>query len=279
MSKLIAVALFLFLGCTIMHSNDVHKKLVAEYPTEFCSLLEEHYGSGMMSEGGDQGIDLMFQGIDLKNKKALDVGSGLGGVAQYLVEKHTMDITGLEINPLMIQDATKRIPQSLQSQLRYLLSTSDDKLNFPDNHFDVVYSKEVFIHLKDKLALFKELKRVLKPDGTLIIADWVAPKEGLWSKPLQSMIDIDGLTLIAQTQKNYKSILEQAGFKMISVKDDSKFYAQWTHQVYIDMVGLKKEKLIKLLGEKDYQSEIEGYKSIADAFINQDLYLITFIAE
>ena len=48
---------------------------------------------------------------------------------------------------------------------------SDEKLDFPDNTFDLIYATEVFHHIpREKHAHYcAELKRVLKPGGTLVI--------------------------------------------------------------------------------------------------------------
>lgn len=262
-----------------MFSSELHRKLVQEYPEDYCSLLEEHYGFGMMSEGGAEGIELMFKGVDLKNKKALDIGSGMGGVPEYLAKTHNMDVTGLEINPWMVEETTKRIPKHLESQLRYVLSISDDTLNFPDNHFDIVYSKGVLVHLKNKNGLFKEIRRVLKSGGVLVIDDWIAPKDGQWGDEIQRMMEIENLSLFAQSQESYIKDLQDAGFNVTSVKDDSKFYADYNRKICFDLEGPKKEKFLELLGQKGYQENLAGYRMIAESFENQELYSITFVVE
>ena len=56
-------------------------------------MLEAGYGKSMMSEGGASAIERLFEGILLEGKKALDIGSGLGGVPFYLAENHSMEVT------------------------------------------------------------------------------------------------------------------------------------------------------------------------------------------
>lgn len=280
MKNFLLLLVFLSFNITHFQANNLHKKLVEEYSTDFCFLLEEHYGSGMMSEGGSQAIKHMFEGVDLKNKKALDVGSGMGGVPLYLVEMHNMDVTGLEINPWMVQESTKRIPEELQSKLRYVLSTSDDKLDFPDNHFDIVYSKGVLTHLEDKLPLFKELRRVLKPGGVLVINDWLAPQQGKWGGGIQRMMEIEDLTLFAETEKNYIQLLKDAGFDSITSRNDSKLYQKCNEQICVELDGPKKQKFTTLLGgQEEHKTNLEGYQLIAQAFANQDLFSYTFVVQ
>jgi arsenite methyltransferase len=52
--------------------------------------------------------------------------------------------------------------------------TSGEVLPFSDNEFDVVISNGVFNLIPDKAALLKEVSRVLKPGGRLMLADQVA---------------------------------------------------------------------------------------------------------
>lgn len=66
------------------------------------------------------------------------------------------------------------------------------RLSYPDNHFDLVYARLVFMHLNEPLTAIAELRRVLKPGGTLLIEDAdrdcmffePAPKSfaGFWQK-------------------------------------------------------------------------------------------------
>lgn len=58
--------------------NDSFSTMEEEYTPEYCHELEAAYGKGLMSEGGFEGIEHMFEGISLEGKKALDIGSGLG---------------------------------------------------------------------------------------------------------------------------------------------------------------------------------------------------------
>ena len=44
------------------------------------------------------------------------------------------------------------------------------ELPFPDNHFDTVVSTEVLEHVPDPLRAMREMRRVLKPDGFLVLS-------------------------------------------------------------------------------------------------------------
>ncbi|MCK4934537.1 MAG: class I SAM-dependent methyltransferase, partial [Simkaniaceae bacterium] len=119
------------------------KEVIDEYYPQYCHSLEAVYGKGMMSEGGAEAIDCMFKDLSIHGKKALDIGSGLGGSAYHLATKYEMHVTGLEINPWMIKEAERRAPTEIKQRLDFVLSTENDYLPFESNSFDIVYSKGV----------------------------------------------------------------------------------------------------------------------------------------
>lgn len=99
----------------------------------------------------------------------LDVacGPGLLACAFARVVCHT---TGLDITPAMLDQARKtQSEQGLKNvswQIGDVLS-----LPYPDQDFSIVSSRFVFHHLLDPLAALKEMKRVCKPDGRVVVAD------------------------------------------------------------------------------------------------------------
>ena len=54
-------------------------------------------------------------------------------------------------------------------------------VEFPEATFDVIYSRDTILHIADKLALFKQFCKWLKPGGTLMISDYCCTPNK-WSK-------------------------------------------------------------------------------------------------
>ncbi len=93
-------------------------------------------------------------GRSLEGAKVLELGSGSGGLLQYL-EKEGVDCVGVDIRPRGGSDVS-------QVQARV------ESLPFSDESFDMVLSVQVFdpnVYKQDQGLMLAEISRVLKTDG------------------------------------------------------------------------------------------------------------------
>lgn len=227
-----------------------------EYSEDFCSFLEIAYGQGFLSEGGSGAIDNLVKNLQLSNKKILDIGSGLGGAAIHFAKKYNAITIGIEINQMMVDESNHRLPENLKNKVKFLFYDDIEHLPFQDSSFDLAFSKEVFLHLdlEDKLILFKEIYRVLKEDSHFIILDWLSPVNGHWGEKLVEMMRLDDLTLFANTEEDYKNIIHQAGFKLVSIDSEDENYARYNKEI---IKHLQKDDIQKKLKRKYTNKEIE----------------------
>ena len=197
------VATGLFSFCLYASQSVTFSTLEEEYTPNYCLQLEAAYGEGMMSEGGLEGIDYMFRSIPLENKVALDIGSGIGGVALYLADKFSMEVTGVEVNPWMVVESKRRIPDHLKGRVDFCLSASNSGWAFPNNSYDIVYSKGVLTHLETKDEIFQECYRLLKKGGILVITDWLSSEEKRWGKNIGRLVELENLVLFPESKTRY----------------------------------------------------------------------------
>jgi MPBQ/MSBQ methyltransferase len=120
----------------------------------------------------------------------LDVGCGIGGSSRILARDYGFKVTGITISPQQVQRAQELTPPELDAQFRV-----DDAmaLSFPDASFDVVWSIEAGPHMPDKAIFARELMRVLKPGGILVVADWNQRDDrqkplNFWEKPVMRQL-------------------------------------------------------------------------------------------
>lgn len=164
------VFLLILLGFSVCINAN---QLDSEYSQEFTDLIELVYGSELLSQGGNESIEQMFSEVELNGKKLLDIGSGLGGVDFYVAERYTADIIGVDCVARLVAEANNRKSgRTLRGSVNFIHHGADN-FNYPweDNSFDIIFSKESLLHVADKKALCKELYRILKPGGKIIILD------------------------------------------------------------------------------------------------------------
>ncbi|MBP7777833.1 MAG: class I SAM-dependent methyltransferase [Acidobacteria bacterium] len=97
-------------------------------------------------------------------KRALDVGCGEGRFCRMLRQRG-VDAVGLEPTPALLATARAR-----DGHGTYVEGVAEH-LPFDDQSFDLVVSYLTLIDIQDIQAAIREMARVLRPDGTLLIAN------------------------------------------------------------------------------------------------------------
>ncbi len=254
--------------------------LEEEYTPEYWAQLEAGYGAGMMSEGGGEAIETMFDSVSLDGKSALDIGCGLGGVAFYLAETHSMQVIGLDVNAQMLAEAKKRIPDHLKSKVQFLLSTSNKNLQIPDESLDIVYSKSVLTHLETKNELFQECFRILKKGGMLVIIDWLSSEERKWGENIHKLMEMEHLTLYPESESGYVQVLKESGFTVHSIRDLSIDYQKYNLDIAKNLADPAKQQAhLKFFDQQSLDASVVGYTSIAKALEIGELRVMCFIAQ
>lgn len=95
-------------------------------------------------------------------KNILDIGSGEGGTSSVLSENNFVVSVDLSFLRLQRQRANFRIKNSVNSNALLL--------PFSDSSFDIIILQDVIEHLSDIENLLTEIKRVLKPNGTIYLS-------------------------------------------------------------------------------------------------------------
>jgi len=160
----------------------------------------------------------------------VDLGSG-GGFDCFLAAKQvgeTGRVIGVDMTPDMLSRARMNAEKMKTTNVEFRLGEIEN-LPVADNTADIIMSNCVINLSPDKLKVFREAFRILKPGGRLAIADIVA------TAPLPPDIQ-QNLALVsaciggAATIEDTKAMLQEAGFGDISIKakDESrKLISQW----------------------------------------------------
>lgn len=113
-----------------------------------------------------------------KGAQVLDIGCGTGLLTVQIAESDSdINVIGIDASKPMIEVANrKRNRDNCHFQ-----QALGEELPFPDNHFELVSSALFFHHVDQQLKhqTLQEIRRVLKPDGELLIADMDKPYTAL----------------------------------------------------------------------------------------------------
>lgn len=147
----------------------------------------------------------------------LDVGSGIGGPARYLARRFGCRVTGIDLTAEFVAVA-RRLTQLLGMQDAVRFEQGDAlAMPFADASFAGAYSMNVSMNIADKAALYREIRRVLRPGAWLVLSE-VAKGPGpemLYPTPWAATKEASFL----QTPEETTAGLEAAGFRVERVED------------------------------------------------------------
>lgn len=160
----------------------------------------------------------------------LDLGSGGGFDAFLAAQEIGADgcVIGVDMTPAMISKARANAAKGGFNQVEFRLGEIEH-LPIADAQVDVIISNCVINLSTDKLQVFRETWRVLKPGGRLAISDVVASTElpeSMRTDPHLHSACVAGASLISELEE----WLEVAGFTQILIqpKDkSSEFIRDW----------------------------------------------------
>ena len=111
--------------------------------------------------------------------EVLEVGVGTGiNLALY---PKTATITGIDLSSRMLAKAQKRIDEKQLANCN-VIEMDATKLQFADNSYDVVYAPYVISVVPDPVAVAKEMYRVCRPGGRVVILNHFKSANVLMSK-------------------------------------------------------------------------------------------------
>ena len=152
----------------------------------------------------------------------LDAGCGVGGSAIWLAEHYGCRVMGISINPSHIAAAKENAAENSVDHLTAFEIRDYTATGIPDGVFDVVWAIESFCHAAKPERLWREVWRILKPGGRLIVADGFQ-RHPARNKKEQRIFTafLKGLAVPPPLflWKDLKGTLEKIGFQNIRQRD------------------------------------------------------------
>lgn len=148
--------------------------------------------------------------VNVKDKITADLGCGTGFITLALAGDASM-VFSIDNSVNMLREL-KKSSEAKKFNNIYLLKSSLDNLTLFDESMDVVFINMALHHVKDAEKAVKEMYRVLKKGGTVIISD-VMQHNGEWAK--EEMFD----EWLGFSNGQIRSWLQNAGFKEVDIEN------------------------------------------------------------
>jgi tocopherol O-methyltransferase len=105
--------------------------------------------------------------------RVLDAGCGVGGTSCWLAEYRGALVTGVTLVAGQVERARSIAAERGIAHLATFEVADYSHLPYDDATFDVVWAQESLCHSADKSATYRELHRVLRPGGRLVVAEYM----------------------------------------------------------------------------------------------------------
>ena len=238
------------------------------YPVDFVDRLEILWGEGFLSPGGPEEVRAIVAGISLTGKSVLDIGCGTGGVDFVLAgELNAGRVVAIDVQAELLSRAQGRLESAqphLAAKVEFHLA-SGGRLNWPNETFDVVFSKDSLVHITDKASMYNEMLRVLKPGGVFTASDWFGGKNTSSSPDWQRFMELAQHSFHMATAVETETMLRAAGFVDVSSVDRNGWYSECTKQEVRDLEGPLRERILEVVDENVYQYWLGVRRALRDA--------------
>ena len=170
------------------------------------------------------GCDAPVNFADIKEGEVVvDIGSG-GGIDVFLSANKVKDsgkVIGIDMTDEMLEKARRNAKQDGYTNVEFRKGDIEKRIPVEDSAVDVAISNCVINLTTDKVSTFKEIYRILKDGGRMIISDLVTDRE----------VDKDSVNVekwcscidVALTKENYLDSIRKAGFNSLEVLQETQY--------------------------------------------------------
>jgi SAM-dependent methyltransferase len=136
-------------------------------------------------------------------ERALDLGCGDGRLTTDL---DAGELTAADVSPVALERAARRLPDARIVELE-----PDAPLPFDDGSFDIVLCTETIEHIRDVQLFLSEIRRVLRPGGTLALSTPAHLPLARLPAPLSPHLRL-------LSRHSLRRLLDQLGFDVASLR-------------------------------------------------------------
>ena len=147
--------------------------------------------------------------------EVLEIGFGTGLTAPLYPGDCT--VTGIDLSEPMLREASKNVGASGSNRRIRLFRMDATRLAFPDESFDVVYAAYVITVVSDPLAALREMRRVCRVGGQVVLLNHFLSDVPFFSK-VERLISPLTVRLGFRSDLDARLLLTRAHLRPVSVR-------------------------------------------------------------
>ncbi|MER6998719.1 methyltransferase domain-containing protein [Streptomyces sp. NPDC000410] len=248
-------------------NEDTVEDKVVEFYDNFTEVFREIWGDNLhvgywhdaadeapVEKATDQLTDQLIARLaPRQGQRILDVGCGIGEPAFRLARAAAVDVVGVSISRYQVGRANERAGAlDLAGRVSFQYADAAE-LPFPDASFDGAWAFESLIHMPDKEKVLREIKRVLRPGSTLVLAD-------MFSQPDTELTFQDIIT--TPEMSDYRAVIEQAGLVVQDITDitaNTLAPQSVRDGIAADLLA-RKDDVIAMTGPEEFERMVDGVR-------------------
>jgi ubiquinone/menaquinone biosynthesis C-methylase UbiE len=187
------------------------------------------------------------------DERALDVGTGAGALAIALAPL-VREVVGIDLVPELLAEGRTRAPANVE-----LVEADATALPFDAASFDLVCTARALHHTPRPEVVLAEMNRVLRPGGTMLVVDQLAPVDPLAAIELNRFERArDATTTRVLADVDLQNLFEANG---LVLRRSERVREQRDLERYLDLAGVRGEERdrARQLAPRDTTAEIGWY--------------------
>lgn len=212
-----------------------------------------------------------------RDSHVLEVASGSGGPSLYVAQTIGCRVTGIDANENGVATASAMAAKEGAAQrVRFSVADANAALPFGDGTFDALLCIDSMNHFPNRLSVFQEWRRVLRPGGRALFTDPVVISGPVTNDELAQR-SLVGLFLFVPPGINEQMITE-AGFRLIrqeDVTDNAALVSNRWHQAR----HIRRDDLLRIEGEERFEGLQRFFETVHRLTKEKRLSRIAYVVE
>jgi len=209
--------------------------------------------------------------------RVLELACGSGGPARYLANLAKCHVAGIDANEYGIATATQNaVNSNLANRLTFKVADANAPMPFEDNAFDALVCIDSINHFPDRLRVFREWNRVLRPGQRAIFTDPVVISGPVTNDELALRSSI-GLFLFVPPGVN-EQLIENAGFRLV-LQEDVTENAALVSGRWLKARDRYKDSLLRIEGEPRFEDLQQFFATVYRLASDRRLSRIAYLVE